>query len=126
MQTRANLKWHDWRSMTDQQFLKAAQEVFDAVESGLDRTGLDLDTVRSGNVLTIEFDDGGKVVINSQEPLHEMWLAAKSGGFHYRLSTDADSPGWRDTRSGEEFFTVLSRVVSAQSGQAVLLRKSDP
>jgi CyaY protein len=49
-----------------------------------------------------------------QPPLHELWLAARSGGFHFRYGGE---DRWLDTRSGEDFFAVLSTCLSEQTGQ---------
>jgi CyaY protein len=113
--------------MTDQEFVAAAENVFGAIEAALDRSGVDIDTLRSGNVLQIEFDDGSKAIVNSQEPTREIWLAAKSGGFHYRYTEHKGTLAWHDTRTQEELFVALSRVVSQQSGETVQLtvKKSD-
>jgi CyaY protein len=56
---------------------------------------VDVECKRSGNVLEIEFiDNGSKIIVNSQAPLQEMWVAARSGGFHYKRVGDE----WRNTR----------------------------
>ena len=47
--------------------------------------------------------------------MHELWLAAKSGGFHYRYVDGA----WRNTRDGSEFFAALSQYASEQAGEPV-------
>jgi CyaY protein len=107
------------RSMTDQEFLEAADQVFIAVEDRLDATELDLDIVRSGNVLSVEFPGGSKLIINTQQPLHEMWMADKTGGFHYKLTPVGADQLWHDTRSGEEFFATLDRLVAQQTGQKI-------
>jgi CyaY protein len=57
--------------------------------------------------------DGSKLIVNTQPPLHELWLAARGGGFHFRW----DSGAWRDTRDGGEFLAVLSQHASLQAGQ---------
>ncbi|MEO6032987.1 MAG: iron donor protein CyaY, partial [Burkholderiaceae bacterium] len=57
--------------------------------------------------------NGSKIVLNTQPPLHELWLAARAGGFHFRLTGDA----WRDARDGRELFDVLSACASEQAGQ---------
>jgi len=69
-------------------------------------------------VLEIEFADGSRMVINRHGAAREIWVAARSGGFHFRW----DGSVWRDTRDGAELFAALSRLVSAQGGQPVLLR----
>lgn len=110
--------------MSEQAFLQAAQQTLDAIESGLERivesADVDIDLERQGNVLTLTFEDDAQIVINSHSAAQEIWVAARSGGFHYRLR-DA---GWIDSRSGDELFAALSRLVSEQSGTAVSLTGS--
>ena len=76
---------------------------------------IDIDTQRTGGLLELHFPGGSKIVVNTQPPLHELWLAARDGGFHYRW----DGQAWRDTRDGSEFVATLSRLASAQAGQAL-------
>jgi CyaY protein len=76
---------------------------------------VDIDPQRTGGLLELIFPGGSKIVINTQPPLHEVWLAARGGGFHYRF----DGTSWRDTKDGSEFFEALSRQASAQAGKAV-------
>jgi CyaY protein len=105
--------------MTDTEFNELAEETLDAIEAAVDATGADVEASRSGNVLTLELADGSKVVVNSQTPMQQMWVAARSGGFHY---THRDGQ-WQDTREGPELFAALSRILSAQGGEAVLLKR---
>lgn len=74
---------------------------------------IDIDTQRTGGLLELQFPNGSKIVVNTQPPLHELWLAARDGGFHYRW----DGAAWRDTRDGSEFVATLSALASAQAGQ---------
>jgi CyaY protein len=109
-------------SMTESEFLDLAEQVMDSIESSLENaaeTGdLDVECTRSGNVLQIEcIDSKSKIIINSQAPMQEIWVAAKSGGFHYKY----DGRIWRNTRDGSELFAVLSAIVSEQGGVAVTL-----
>lgn len=103
--------------MTEQEFLDACERVLDDVEDAIDACGVDADTQRSGNVLEIELENGTKIIVSGNAPVQQVWLAARSGGFHFRH----DDGRWIDTRSGEEFFESLSRCVSQQSGQGVRL-----
>lgn len=73
---------------------------------------IDIDAQRTGGLLELAFPNGSKIVINTQPPLHELWLAARDGGFHYRW----DGSAWRDTRDGSEFVATLSALASAQAG----------
>lgn len=108
--------------MTESEFLALADATLARIEGLLEGVvesiDLDLECSRSGNVLEIEFiDNGSKIIVNSQAPMQEMWVAARSGGFHFRRDDDR----WIDTRDGTELFAALSRVISAQAGMAVHL-----
>lgn len=92
--------------MTDPEFLALAERTLARIEDAVDALNADIDADRSGNVLTFELSDGAKVIVNTQAPMHEIWVAAKSGGFHYRW----DGARWVDTRSGEALFEALSRL----------------
>ena len=83
------------------------------VDAWLEGDVVDIDTHRTGGLLELGFANGSKIVLNTQPPLHELWLAARAGGFHFRLVGDA----WRDTRSGRELFDALSDCASEQAGQ---------
>lgn len=103
--------------MSETDFNALAEATLDAIESAVEATGADIEAARTGNVLTLELGDGSKVVVNSQAPMRQIWVAARSGGFHYGRRGEA----WIDTRDGSELYSALSRIVSAQGGQAVLL-----
>ena len=102
--------------MTDLEFLDRAEQLLLAVEQGCDRindaTDADLDSQRSGGMVTISFVNRSQIVINLQTPLHEVWMAAQSGGYHYRF----DGQQWMDTKGQGEFFGQLSTCASEQSG----------
>ncbi|MDR6586242.1 iron donor protein CyaY [Herbaspirillum sp. BH-1] len=109
--------------MTESEFLDLADATLNAIETALedacDASELDVECSRSGNVLEIEcIGNGSKIIINSQAPMQEMWLAARSGGFHYKF----DGQHWLNTRDGSEFYATLSAVVSSQAGVPVTLQ----
>jgi CyaY protein len=102
--------------MTESEFHDLAEaclhQVEEIFEQAFERDEMDVECSRSGNVLTIEFvNNGSKMIVNSQAPMQEMWLAARSGGFHYRY----DGQHWLNTRDGSEFFATLSRLAAEQS-----------
>ncbi len=76
---------------------------------------IDIDTQRTGGLLEMQFPNGSRIIVNTQPPLHELWLAARDGGFHYRW----DGRCWCDTRDGSEFIATLSRLASLQAGRAL-------
>lgn len=109
--------------MTESEFLALAEQTLDAIEAALEQVsntgGLDVECSRSGNVLNIEFiDNGSKIIVNSQAPMQEIWVAARAGGFHYRRDGDR----WVNTRDGSELFAALSRMASEQGGTEVVLK----
>jgi len=105
--------------MTDLEYLDRAEAVLKAVELSCDRinetTDADIDNQRVGGMVTLTFRNGSQIVINLQKPLHEIWMAARSGGYHYRF----DGQRWMDTKGASEFFEHLSREASAQSGMTL-------
>jgi CyaY protein len=105
--------------MTEDPFIERAEAALARVDTALEESGIDADVERKeGGILEIEFADGSRMVINRHAAAREIWVAARSGGFHFRW----DGSAWRDTRDGSELFAALSRLISAQSGQAVILR----
>lgn len=101
--------------MTESEFLRYSDGLFAHIEDQIDAAGWDLDCQIGGNVLTIEADDGEQVIVNRHAANQELWIAAKSGGFHF-----ANQDGqWLSTRDGSEFFAVLSSVLTAACAQAV-------
>lgn len=102
--------------MTESEYSHLADATLNRLEAALDAAEIDYERA-AGGVLEIEFDNGSVIVVNKQAAAREIWVAAKSGGFHYRW----DAAAWCDTRSGEELFTALARLASAQSGNRVEL-----
>lgn len=103
-------------SLSDAEYHRLSQAVLAAVERAADGwlqgDLADVDTHRAGGLLELSFPDGSKIVVNTQPPLQEIWLAARAGGYHYRHCGGR----WLDTRSGQEFFADLSAQASRQAG----------
>ena len=105
--------------MTESEFETLAGAALTALESAFEASAPDADVQTKGaGVLEIEFEDGSKMVINRHGAAREIWVAAKSGGFHFRH----DGTAWRDTRDGSELFAAVSRLASQQAGVPVILR----
>ncbi|KPF57578.1 frataxin [beta proteobacterium AAP51] len=84
-----------------------------AADAWLQDDVIDIDTHRSGGLLELSFPNGSKIIINTQPPLQEVWMAARGGGFHYRWVAGR----WRDTRDGSEFIAALSHHAGLQAGK---------
>ncbi|TDN67817.1 iron donor protein CyaY [Paraburkholderia sp. BL10I2N1] len=104
--------------MSDSEYLTRAEAVLAAVERAIDDMDADIELERSGNVLTLEFANRTKIIVNLQPPMKEIWIAAKAGGFHFRFVDGA----WRDTRSSTEFFAALSDYATQQAGEPVTFK----
>jgi CyaY protein len=105
--------------MNESEFESLAGAALAALESAFEAGAPDLDVQTKGaGVLEIEFDDGSKMVINRHGAAREIWVAARTGGFHFRH----DGAAWRDTRDGTELFAAVSRLASLQGGTPVTLR----
>ena len=106
--------------MTDPEFMDHAEALLKSIEVGCDRindsTDADIDNQRTGGMVTLTFSNRTQIIVNLQKPLHEVWMAAKSGGYHYRWVEGH----WKDTKNQAEFFEILSENATAQAGQAVL------
>jgi CyaY protein len=109
-------------ALNDADYRRLAEAVLAAVEAATDRwlqdDTIDIDSRRSGGMLELSFPNDSKIVINMQPPLHEIWLAAQAGGFHYRCVEGR----WLDTRDGSEFYAALSALASAQGGAALVFK----
>lgn len=106
--------------MTDLEYMDRAEQMLKAVERSCDRinddTDADVDNQRTGGMVTLVFANRSQIVVNLQKPLHEVWMAARSGGYHFRY----DGTQWLDTKGAGEFFACLSREASAQAGQSLV------
>ena len=100
--------------MDETEFHRAVDGVLSRIERAAEASeGIDADL--EAGILTLECPDGSRIVVNRQAPNREIWVAARSGGFHFAWREGA----WRDTRSGEELFASLARIVRGQSGEAI-------
>ena len=107
--------------MNQTEFLARIDSILDSVEAQADawfeNLDLDVETRREGHVLNLVYDNGHQIVINSQAPLQEIWVAARSGAFHYRF----DGQNWKDTRAGQDLHDALSRLCSEASGLSLVV-----
>ncbi|APW43952.1 iron donor protein CyaY [Rhodoferax saidenbachensis] len=108
--------------MTDTEFMDRAEALLKAVETCCDHindeSDADVDNQRMGGMVTLTFANKTQIIINLQKPLHEVWMAAKSGGYHFHWVQDQ----WMDTKGQGEFFEGLTRNASTQAGMALIFQ----
>ncbi|MDO5059670.1 MAG: iron donor protein CyaY [Neisseria sp.] len=103
--------------MTESGFLQHSDGLFAYIEDQIDEQGLDFDCLSAGNVLTIEAEDGTQIIVNRHTPNQELWIAAKSGGYHFSYRDGQ----WVAARDNSEFFAVLSGALTAAAGETVVI-----
>lgn len=94
--------------MNESEFNQRADTVLEKIEAACDASGVDCN--RSGNLLEIEFDSGAKIIVNRHDINKEIWVAAKSGGFHYAYQDGC----WTSQRDDSELFARLTELFAAQ------------
>ncbi len=101
--------------MNDSEFQQLADALYLHIEDKIEESGADVDYDQNGSVLTLEFDNRTKLIINRQQPLHQIWLATSENGHHY----DYKAEQWIDDRSGDEFYSFLEKAIYKQSQEKV-------
>lgn len=103
--------------MANQIYLETAEKTLNTIEACCDvineTTDADIDNIRNGNALTLSFQNNTQIIINLQKPIEEIWVAAKAGGYHFKLNADGY---WYEGKEGRELFGALSEFASQQSG----------
>lgn len=106
--------------MKESKFNELAELTMIAIEQAIEECGVDIDYDNISDILTLEFENGSKIIINKQTPASQIWVAARSGGYHFDY--DEASNSWRlDSDITQELFDCLSEYCSQQSGETVLL-----
>ncbi len=104
-------------NLSEARFHDLLDAVQEAVEDAFDDSDLDVDLENAAGVLTVRFDNGSQVILSRQEPLRQLWVAARSGGFHFDY--DAQAGRWICDTSGEALGELLERVVREQAGASL-------
>ncbi|MDB2533527.1 iron donor protein CyaY [Porticoccaceae bacterium] len=108
--------------MNEAEFNQIVDELMFSIEESIDHSGADLDYENSAGMLTITCEANGSQIILSRQPaMGEIWLAARSGGFHFRLQAEdgAEDLAWRNTVTAEPLSTMLAEACTVQSGEQV-------
>ena len=105
--------------MNESEFNQRVDDIMVQIEDAIDESGADIDYETAGGILTLTFENDSKIIINRQTPVKQLWLAAKSGGFHFDYDAEQDS--WVSDQNGEGFFSALNRYCSEQAGEEIKL-----
>lgn len=101
-------------SLTEARFHDLVDATQQALEDIFDESGLDVDLENSAGVLTVKFENGSQLIFSRQEPLCQLWLAARSGGFHFDY--DEEEKRWSHDTSDELLSEMLARITQEQAG----------
>jgi len=105
--------------MNDADFHRLAADTLMQIERAIEASGADIDFEIVSDILTLEFPNGSKIIINKQGAAHQLWVAARSGGFHYNY--DAEGRCWRNDQNQSELLGELSHLIGEQSGESIAL-----
>ena len=100
--------------MDESAFNEEIDRTFTAIEMVLDEVDSDLDYSINGGVLTVEFENGTTMVFSRQPPTSQLWLATRSGGYHF--AWDDAQGDWRNTRDGSLFRPFVVEQMESQAG----------
>src|SRR5690606_32859690 len=104
-------------SLSEARYHDLVDAVQEEIEDVFDHSGMDVDLENSGGVLTVQFENGTQLIFSRQPPLRQLWLAARSGGFHFDY--DEASSLWICDANDERLGELLARVTLEQSGQTL-------
>ncbi|MEJ7735065.1 MAG: iron donor protein CyaY [Polyangiaceae bacterium] len=104
---------------SERDFEAAADRTLRRLEQALsDIGGMEAD-LESG-ILTLEFDDGDKYVINSHRAARQIWMAAERNAWHFDLGA---GDTWTASKSGEELWGLVERMVTRKLDHPVALAR---
>ena len=104
--------------MNESEFQEIADQTIEDLQDAIDGSGADIDYDEIGGVLTLEFENGSKIIFSKQGAMNQLWMAAKSGGFHFDYNEE--NQHWIcDSGNNEELYSMLSRLATEQAGEAI-------
>jgi CyaY protein len=108
--------------MNESEFQKITEQTTEDIQDAIDNCGADIDYDEIGGVLTLEFENGSKIIFSKQGAMNQLWMAALSGGFHFDY--DGSSEQWVcDSGDNEELYSMLSRLAAEQAGEDIVIVK---
>ena len=101
-------------SLTEARFHDLVDATQQVLEDVFDDSGLDMDLENSAGVLTAKFEGGQQLIFSRQEPLRQLWLAAREGGFHFDY--DEQESRWKCDSSDELLSEMVQRLTQVYTG----------
>ncbi len=106
--------------MNESEFQEIVEQTIEDIQDAIDNIDADIDYDEIGGVLTLEFENGSKIIFSKQGAMKQLWMAAKSGGFHFDYKEEAGQ--WIcDSGDNEEMYAMLSRLSTEQAGEEIHL-----
>ncbi len=106
--------------MNESEFREVAEKTIEDIQDAIDDCDADIDYDEIGGVLTLEFEDGSKIIFSKQGAMNQLWMAAKSGGFHFDFNGEKEQ--WVcDSGDNEEMYAMLSRLATEQAKEEVVI-----
>lgn len=95
--------------------LRALVDALDGLDSD------DFEAELASDILTIEFRDGTRYVVNSHRAARQIWMAAERSAWHFDW-VQAEGK-WIAAKTGDELWSTLERVLSAKLGEKITLKR---
>lgn len=101
--------------MNESEFHDIAEQTLEAIQDAIDNSDADIDYEEAGGVLTLEFANGSKIIFSKQPPVKQLWVAAKSGGFHFDYNQGAGH--WMCDSGANETLDVMLNNLCKEQGE---------
>ncbi len=106
--------------MTESEFKQRVDDTIIAIEEAIDTAGADIDYESAAGILTLTIEsNGSQIIINRQTPVQQLWLATRTGGYHFDWSDEAG--GWVRDSDGTLFSQMLNQALVDQGAEAIEL-----
>jgi CyaY protein len=112
---------HTVTTLSEQEYQALAFPVLGALVEALDEHPDEVFAELAGDVLTIEFEDQTRYVVNSHAAARQIWLAAERSAWHFDYRQDVAR--WVDRKSDAELWSTLEELVSKKLGRPAPLRR---
>jgi CyaY protein len=102
--------------VNENEYNRCVDELMLQIEESIDNSALEIDCENSNGILTLTVEsNGSQMILSRQTASREVWLAARSGGFHFILKESI----WRDTKTNDTLGMILQQAVKSQAGEFI-------